>query len=141
MGAVTSTVCFLLNSVTLGQVKAGTSSFITLVPTYLSTRCSVCVEDLDSKASNVGPGIWMGRGEYSKPVPAHTLALWFPNLFPFRTPERQTKCPDQLHPLYTHVHALGPPFVSRPSLPTWFSSLNGSRNFLLCKISAVYSLE
>lgn len=43
VGAVTSTVCFLLNSVTLGQVKAGTSSFIALVLTYLSTRCSVCV--------------------------------------------------------------------------------------------------
>lgn len=80
MGAVTSTVRFLLNSVTLGQVKAETGSFITLVLTYLSTRCSVCVEDRDSQGSNAGRGIWMGWGGYSKPVPVHILVLWFPNV-------------------------------------------------------------
>lgn len=62
MGAVTSTVLFLLSSVTLGQVKAGTSSFIPLVLTYLSALCSLCVDDLDSGTSSVGRDILEGMG-------------------------------------------------------------------------------
>lgn len=79
VGAVTSTVLFLLNSVTLGQVKAGTSSPIPLVLTYLSAHCSVCVDDLDSA---VLAGIFRrGWGENSQ---IYTLALWFPNFFSFQ---------------------------------------------------------
>lgn len=139
VGAVTSTVRFLLNPVTLGQVKAGTSNFITLVLTCLSTGCSVCGRPwFTSQQCWQGHLDELGRIQQAR-TSTHLSAVVSNLFFSFRTPEYQTKCPDQLHPLY--IHALEPALIFRPSLPNWFSFPNGSGNFFLCKVSAVYSLE
>lgn len=134
MGAVTSTVLFLLNSVTLGQVKAGTSSFIPLVLTYLSARCSVCVLDLDSQVRSVGRDISEGLGR--KQPDLHLGTLVSKLFFPFRTPECQIKCSDQLSP---HTQTPSDFQTLYLSLPNLFCFLDGSRKFLLCKILTVYS--
>lgn len=74
MGAVTSTVLFLLNSVTLGQVKAGTSSSILLVLAYLSAQ-SVWMTLILEPAVLAGT-FRRGWGENRQ---IYTSALWFPN--------------------------------------------------------------
>lgn len=128
MGAVTSTVRFLLNSITLEQVKAETSSFITLVLTYLSTHCSVCVEDLDSQGSNAGRGIWMGWGEYSKPVPAHILAVWFTN--PSGSPSVRLSVLINFIPsthMCTHLNPICSPKLVL--FPQWLQTLPALQNF------------
>lgn len=139
MGAVTSTVLFLLHSVTLGQVKAGTSSFIPSVLTYLSARCSGCVDDLDSRASSVGRDISEGLGRKQPDLHLSTVVSKLCFLSgPLRV---------KLNVLINFLHILGPPksdplgLISRPSvsLPNLFCFLGGSRKFLLCKISTLYS--
>lgn len=133
MGAVTSTVLFLLHSVTLGQVKAGTSSFIPSVLTYLSARCSGCVDDLDSRASSIGRDISEGLGRKQPDLHLSTVV----SKLCFLSGPLSVK----LNVLISFLHILGPPLISRlsVSLPNLFCFLGGSRKFLLCKISTLYS--
>lgn len=133
MGAVTSTVLFMLHSVTLGQVKAGTSSFVPSVLTYLSARCSGCVDDLDSRASSIGRDISEGLGRKQPDLHLSTVV----SKLCFLSGPLSVK----LNVLISFLHILGPPLISRlsVSLPNLFCFLGGSRKFLLCKISTLYS--
>lgn len=130
MGAVTSTVLFLLNSVTLGQVKAGTSSFIPLVLTYLSARCSVCVLDLDSQVRSVGRDISEGLGRKQPDLHLGTLVS---KLF-FLSGLLSVK----LNVLINFLHTLRPPLISRHSIslsPTCSASLMAPESFFSAKSS------
>lgn len=106
-GAVTSTVHFLFSSVTLGQVKAGTSNFITLVLACLCTH-SVC-----GRPWFISQQRWK---EHLDGLGRTQQALFFP----LRTHMGQAKCPDQLHPVCTHVQVLGSPLISRLSSTGYF---------------------
>lgn len=118
VGAVTSTVLFLLNSVTLGQVKAGTSSSILLVLAYLSAQ-SVWMTLILEPAVLAGT-FRRGWGENSQ---IYTSALWFPN-FSSLSGLLSVK----LNVLIDFLQTLRPPLIPRlsVSLPNLFCFLGGS---------------